>query len=240
MWYMRCHKTSMSSGSAPLTSGRSALSMTVAAISGGSRPCAKASPQPVRPASVPISTNVAARWRTQPCENAKGSASGLFRTWILMSVIFTTCALVRGQHDTAARAAARPNSDTDGSARDGLTTSRDFPGPRARREPGQRALQVIAAPAGPQRRGFLVLHPLRDGLVAEAARQIDQRVHEGAVVGRLDDVLHEFAVDLDDVRAEPSQVAERGVARAEVVDGDAAAEVLHARDDATRVIDVLD
>ena len=82
MWYMRCHSTSVSSGSAPTTSGRSALSITVAAISGGSRPCANASPQPVMPSSVSTSTNVAERWLTQPCENANGSASGLLRTWI--------------------------------------------------------------------------------------------------------------------------------------------------------------
>src|SRR5687768_8119318 len=85
---MRCHSTSVSSGSAPVTIGRSALSITVAAISGGSSPWANASPQPVMPASVITSTSVAQRWRTQPWENANGSASALFRTWILSSVIF--------------------------------------------------------------------------------------------------------------------------------------------------------
>src|SRR5882672_12309908 len=85
---MRCHSTSTSSGSAPTTSGRSALSITTAAISGGSRPCANASPQPVSPVSVCTSTSVAERCVTQPCENANGSASGLLRTWIAMPVIF--------------------------------------------------------------------------------------------------------------------------------------------------------
>ncbi len=80
MLYIRCQSTSVSSGSAPTTSGRSALSITVAAISGGSSPCANASPQPLMPSSVSTSTSVAERCRTQPCENANGSESGLLRT----------------------------------------------------------------------------------------------------------------------------------------------------------------
>ena len=80
MWYMRCHSTSVSSGSQPTTSGRNACSITVAAISGGSSPCANASPHPISPSSVTISSSVAERCLTHPCENAKGSASGLFRT----------------------------------------------------------------------------------------------------------------------------------------------------------------
>ncbi len=74
--------------------------------------------------------------------------------------------------------------------------------------------------------GLLVLHPFGDRLDAEPAGEIDQGLHEGAVVGGVRDVLHEGAVDLDDVDAELAQVAERGVAGAEIVDGDAAAEIL--------------
>ena len=51
---------------------------------------------------------------------------------------------------------------------------------------------------------------------------------------------HEGAVDLDDVDAELAQVAERGVAGAEIVDGDAAAEILDAGDEAAGLVDVLD
>ena len=72
-------------------------------------------------------------------------------------------------------------------------------------QPDQRALQEIAAPARQQACRFLILHPFADGLETEPARQIDQRVHEGAVVVRLDDVLHEGAVDLDDIDAELAQ-----------------------------------
>ena len=74
----------------------------------------------------------------------------------------------------------------------------------------------------------------------KSPRQIDQRLHEGAIVVRLDDVLHEGAVDLDDIDAELAQIAERGVAGAEIVDGDAATEILDARDEAAGIVDVLD
>ena len=67
---------------------------------------------------------------------------------------------------------------------------------------------------------LLVLHPFGHGLDAEPPRQIDQGLHEGAVVGGARDVLHEGAVDLDDVDAEIAQIAERGVAGAEIVDRD--------------------
>ena len=49
---------------------------------------------------------------------------------------------------------------------------------------------------------FLVLHPFGDRLDLQAAAEIDQRLHEGAVVGGVGDVLHEGAVDLDDVEGE--------------------------------------
>src|SRR5437868_14337507 len=77
--------------------------MTVAAISGGSSPCAKASPQPLTPSSVRTSTMVAERWRTQPCENANGSASALFNTWIRISVIFILYPLAGAANSTLRR-----------------------------------------------------------------------------------------------------------------------------------------
>ena len=102
------------------------------------------------------------------------------------------------------------------------------PRPLDRGQPDQRALQVVAAPVRQHRGGCLVLHPFGDGLQAEPLREIDQRAHEGAVVLGAHQVLHEGAVDLEDVDAELAQVAERGVAGAEIVDRDAAAEILHA------------
>ena len=65
-------------------------------------------------------------------------------------------------------------------------------------------------------------------------------MHEGAVIGRTRDVLHEGAVDLHDVHAELAQIAERGIARAEIVDRDPAAEILQPRDEAADVVDILD
>jgi hypothetical protein len=71
-------------------------------------------------------------------------------------------------------------------------------------------------------------------------RQIYECVNKSAVVVRLDDVLHESTVDLDDVDAELTQVAERGIAGAEIVDGDAAAEILDPGNKPTRLGHVLD
>jgi hypothetical protein len=83
--------------------------------------------------------------------------------------------------------------------------------------------------------GALVLHPFGGGGEAGTASKIDQRAHEGAVVLGADEVFHEGAVDLDHVDAELAQVAERGVAGAEIVDGDAAAEIFDAREAARLV-----
>src|SRR5437667_271126 len=104
----------------------------------------------------------------------------------------------------------------------------------------ERALQVIAAPGGEDRGRRLVLHPFGHGLEPEPASQIDQRVHEGAVVLRAREVLHEGAVDLHDIDAELAQIAERGVAGAEIVDGDTAAEILDPRDEAAGFVNVVD
>jgi hypothetical protein len=106
------------------------------------------------------------------------------------------------------------------------------PRPLRRGEPDQAALDVVAAPVAQHHRGFLVLHPFGDRLDSEPARQIDQRLHEGAIVGRARDVLHEGAVDLHDIDAELAQIPERGVAGAEIVDRDPAAEILQPRDEA--------
>ena len=54
------------------------------------------------------------------------------------------------------------------------------------------------------------------------------------------DVLHEGAVDLEDVDVQVAQVAERRVARSEIVDRDADAEVLDLRDAEPRRVDVVD
>ena len=73
----------------------------------------------------------------------------------------------------------------------------------------------------------------------QPTREIDQRLHEGAVVGGVGNVLHKGAVDFYDVDAELAQVAERGVAGAEIIDRDAAAEILQPRDEAAHVVDIL-
>jgi hypothetical protein len=72
----------------------------------------------------------------------------------------------------------------------------------------------------------LVLNPFRHCFDLQPSRQIDQCLHERAIVRRARDVLHECAIDLDDVDPEFAQVAERGVTGAEIVNRDPAAEIL--------------
>ena len=113
-------------------------------------------------------------------------------------------------------------------------------GPLGRGLAHQEALQIVAAPLDQHGCGLLVLDPFGDGRQAEPFGEPDDGAHEQPVVCRSREVLHERAVDLDDVDAQPAQVAERGIAGAEIVDRDAAPEILGARDEAGRIIDVLE
>src|SRR5262245_58022762 len=113
------------------------------------------------------------------------------------------------------------------------------PRPLGGGEPDQPALDVVAAPFAQHHGSLLVLHPFGHRLDVEPAGEVDQRLHESTVVGGARDVLHERAVDFHDVHAELAQIAERGVAGAEIVDRDFAAEVLQPRDEASGMVDVL-
>ena len=82
------------------------------------------------------------------------------------------------------------------------------PRPVRRRQPDQRALQVVTAPLGKNRCGRLVLHPFGDGLKTKAAGEVDQRMHKGAVIVGAVEILHERAIDLDEIDAKLAQIAE--------------------------------
>src|SRR6266699_4650457 len=91
------------------------------------------------------------------------------------------------------------------------SVSPSIPRPLRGREPDEPPLAVIAAPIAQHRCGLVILHPFRHRLDFQPARQIDQRLHEGAIVGRARDVLHEGAIDLHDIDAELAQIPERSV-----------------------------
>src|SRR5260370_25265969 len=80
--------------------------------------------------------------------------------------------------------------------------------PLRRSEPDQPALDVVAAPVAQHGCRLLVLNPFRDRLDLQPARQIDQRLHEGTVIGRAGDILNKGAVDLHDIDAELAQIPE--------------------------------
>ena len=71
----------------------------------------------------------------------------------------------------------------------------------------------------------IVLDALGDRAEVERARKTDDRLHETRGTVLAADLVDERLRDLEDVDREPLQVAERRVAGAEVVDGDAHAEV---------------
>jgi len=64
--YILCQRTSIFKGDCSNNKGLRAVSITVADISGGSKPWQNASPQPVKPSFVLISTSVADLCFTQP------------------------------------------------------------------------------------------------------------------------------------------------------------------------------
>jgi len=113
-----------------------------------------------------------------------------------------------------------------------------YPTAVARTRARSAAPDVIAAPVAQHRAGLVVLDPFRHRLISQPARQIDQRLHEGAIIGGARDVLHKGAIDLHDIDAELAQIPERSVTGAEIVDRDPAAEVFQPRDEAAQVVDI--
>src|SRR5579871_161040 len=95
-----------------------------------------------------------------------------------------TCMSCQMRWSCLSRISAAPRGDFE--AR--LTRSRQHrlrilpPRPLAGGKPNQVALDVVAAPVAQQRRGLFVLHPFGDGLDLEPAREVDQRLHEGAII----------------------------------------------------------
>src|ERR671917_858018 len=78
--YISSQSTSTSNGSRPTSIGLKQNSTNEAAISGGWSPWHRDSPQPELPSSVLTSTTIALLLSTRPCENAKGTSSGVDRT----------------------------------------------------------------------------------------------------------------------------------------------------------------
>ena len=100
------------------------------------------------------------------------------------------------------------------------------------------SLQIGDAPVGEHARRLGVLDPFGHRLDAEMARQIDERAHEKPVVRGARQILDESAVDFQMVDVQRPEIAERCVARAEIVHGDFQAEPFHRADQPARRLDV--
>src|SRR5690606_2422301 len=90
------------------------------------------------------------------------------------------------------------------------------------------ALHPVAAQRAQRGDGALVLHAFGEGAKVEGVREIDQRANDLRIAAVGHQVAHEALVDLQFVERELAQVGEGGVARAEVVDRELAAEGLEA------------
>ena len=87
------------------------------------------------------------------------------------------------------------------------------------------ALREVDAELAQQLQGLGVLHALGHGLQAEAACQVDHRLHHVAARVVVGQVVDELDVDLEEVDSELLEVGEAAVAGPEVVERDLAAEL---------------
>src|SRR5882762_2757211 len=90
------------------------------------------------------------------------------------------------------------------------------------------ALRVVDAENGQLTQGLVVLHPFGDRRNSQHPPDLGDRIDHGAVEGAVDKIAHERAVDLEEVDGQRLEVGEGAQPRAEVVEGEAAADALQA------------
>src|SRR5260221_3122435 len=100
------------------------------------------------------------------------------------------------------------------------------------------ALKEVDALLLEQRRLLGGLNPLGNGGQAKSAGEAEEMAQDDLIVGSVDEVAHERAVDLDDIEGERLEVAQRSEAGAEIVERDAAAEVAHRLNETRRFVEV--
>ena len=103
----------------------------------------------------------------------------------------------------------------------------------------QKALHVVHADFLQRAQRIRVLDPFRHAAHAQVARQRDDRLDDRDIGRMRAHRADELAVDLQRIGGKRLQVLERRVARAEIVERDLAAHVVHARDKALRVLKIV-
>ena len=101
------------------------------------------------------------------------------------------------------------------------------------------ALCLVAADPAKPLGLSLELDPFRDRRHLQAVCEVDDRADEGQLVRPAGDPVDEALVDLDGIDREPPQIAQRRVARSEVVDGDPHAEALQLPQTANRLFGLV-
>src|SRR5436309_5217639 len=101
------------------------------------------------------------------------------------------------------------------------------------------ALKLVAAEPLEPAHLLLLLDPLGDHVDLQAHGEGDHRRRHLLAAAGLADGVHEGAVELEGVDREGGEIGERGVAGAEVVDGDPHPQLLEAAQDGERRLGVL-
>jgi uncharacterized membrane protein len=109
-----------------------------------------------------------------------------------------------------------------------------------RRTSVKEALEIGNTDIGQHSRLCRRFHAFRHRFQAECLGNSKQSANDGLCLGSLIDGAHERAVDFDRVDGQHVKLPERGIARAEIVDGDAAAEIADSGDKAGGLLDVLE
>ena len=96
---------------------------------------------------------------------------------------------------------------------------------RGNRVADQKALHVIAAMFGDEGQLLCGFDPLSGDLHVQAFAQLRDGAHDRHAAGIVGQLPHEGPVDLDPADRKAVEVAERGIARAEIVERDADAKL---------------
>src|SRR6267143_6140969 len=96
-------------------------------------------------------------------------------------------------------------------------------------------LRVVDAEKGQLPQGLVVLHPFRDRRDSQHPPDLGDRIDHGAVEGIADKIANECAVDFEEVDRQRLEVGEGAQPRAEVVEGEAAADALQALEEMYRL-----
>ena len=109
-----------------------------------------------------------------------------------------------------------------------------------RRSADKKALHCVAAFVGQEIQLFLGFHALRDHRHSEPVTKADHRANDRGGLRIAPEIHHKGAIDLDLVERERLEIAQRRIAAAEIVHGNAHAERLQPPQQREAAVEILD